>query len=132
LRLRGGQLKAILRGLARRRLGERISRGRKRGFGIPVQRWVAGQWRDQVRQSFRDSILAREGWINSEAVITQLEEAARRGSAPNQLWYLFVLEEWFKRERGELMDGSLGFSTRAFPRPRASDSGEASGLAVRA
>ncbi|HET9013678.1 MAG TPA: asparagine synthase (glutamine-hydrolyzing), partial [Gemmatimonadaceae bacterium] len=41
LRLRGGELKAVLRALARRRIGARVATGRKRGFTIPVERWMA-------------------------------------------------------------------------------------------
>jgi asparagine synthase (glutamine-hydrolysing) len=104
LRLRGGRLKAILRELARRRIGEEVARGRKRGFYIPVQRWIVGRWRDRVMESFRYSLLEKEGWINSRAAVSQLEEAGRRGLAPNQLWYLFVLESWLRRERCETFD----------------------------
>jgi asparagine synthase (glutamine-hydrolysing) len=101
LRLRRGQLKAVLRELARRKIGERVARGRKRGFGIPVQRWIAGQWRASVEELLRESVLAREGWIRSGPVLDQLESAARRGHAPNQLWYIFVLESWLRHERLE-------------------------------
>ena len=31
--------------------------GRKRGFGIPVQRWIVGRWRTAVEESLRDSLL---------------------------------------------------------------------------
>jgi asparagine synthase (glutamine-hydrolysing) len=101
LRLRGGRTKAILREIARRRIGEQVARGRKRGFGVPVQRWLAGRWTDAAREAFSDSILAREGWINTEAALAQLELGVRRGGASNQLWYLFVLESWLRREREE-------------------------------
>ena len=130
LRLQGGQLKAILRGLARRRLGERVSRGRKRGFGIPVQRWIAGQWHERVKQSFRDSILASEGWINAASVISQLEQAGRRGSAPKQLWYLFVLEQWLKRERGVRIDERSDVSPARLPLPGPPAGTGTPGLAV--
>jgi asparagine synthase (glutamine-hydrolysing) len=99
LRLKGGTLKAILREMARRHLGERVATGRKRGFGIPVQRWVAGRWRGRVADSLRDGLLEREGWINGDAAVAQLDRAAREGWSPNQLWYLFVLESWLRRER---------------------------------
>jgi asparagine synthase (glutamine-hydrolysing) len=48
VRLSGGRLKAILRELARRKIGDRVARGRKRGFGIPVGRWLVGRWRPVV------------------------------------------------------------------------------------
>jgi asparagine synthase (glutamine-hydrolysing) len=101
LRLHRGNLKALLRELARRRIGDRVARGRKRGFGVPVQRWIAGRWRAQVEESLRESLLEREGWIRSSAALEQLERAAREGWASKQLWYIFVLESWLKAERRE-------------------------------
>jgi asparagine synthase (glutamine-hydrolysing) len=99
VRLQGGQLKAILRELARRHLGERVANGRKRGFGIPVQRWLAGRWRDRVADSFRHSLLEREGWLRADGLLNELNNAAHSGSAPNQLWYSYVLESWLRHER---------------------------------
>jgi len=96
-RLKGGQLKAVLREVARRQIGDRVARGRKRGFGIPVQRWMAGRWRDAAQETFRSAHLGREGWINSEAALALLKRAAESGWAPNQLWYIFVLELWLRR-----------------------------------
>jgi asparagine synthase (glutamine-hydrolysing) len=101
VRLKGGTLKAILRELARRRLGERVASGRKRGFGIPVQRWLAGKWRDRAEATFRDSLLESDGWICGDAVLAQLDRAAQAGWSPNQLWYLFVLESWLRGEGRE-------------------------------
>jgi len=39
-------------------------------------------------------------------VLAQLEEATRRGTAPKQLWYLFVLEEWLRHERREPIEAA--------------------------
>ena len=96
LRLHGGRLKAILRELARRRIGERVASGSKRGFGIPVHRWIAGRWRAAALSAFEDSILSREGWIDGEAVRVKLCGLREGDNAPQQLWYLFVLESWLK------------------------------------
>ncbi len=99
LRLRGGQLKSVLRELARQKLGERVARGRKRGFTIPVQRWLVGRWRNTLTELLQTSILDREGLINSRAVLDRLTIAAEKGWAPNQLWYIFVLESWLRHEQ---------------------------------
>jgi asparagine synthase (glutamine-hydrolysing) len=101
VRLKGGQLKAVLRELARRKIGDEVASGRKRGFGIPVQRWIVGRWLPAVEQAFRESILAKEGWIRSAPVLDGLRAAAGRGVASNQLWYLFVLETWLRHERSQ-------------------------------
>jgi asparagine synthase (glutamine-hydrolysing) len=99
MRLKGGHLKAILRELARRHAGKQVASGRKRGFSIPVRRWIAGRWAPMVDEVFQNSVLQQEGWIRASAVQRQLREAAARGSASDQLWYLFVLESWLRRER---------------------------------
>ena len=101
VRLRGGTLKAVLRELARRRVGARVAGGRKRGFSIPVQRWVAGRWRAAVADSLRDSLAGRHGWVRAGAALERLEEAGRRGWAPNQLWYVYVLESWLRHEQAD-------------------------------
>jgi asparagine synthase (glutamine-hydrolysing) len=105
VRLHGGQLKAVLRELARKRLGERVSSGRKRGFGIPVQRWIAGKWQHRVREALSESILAKEGWISSSSSLRYLDLAVQNGEATRQLWYLFVLETWMRKESNDSLTG---------------------------
>lgn len=99
LRLRGGQLKAILRALAHRHLGERVARGRKRGFGVPVQRWLAGRWRGRLEELLTDSIMEQRGWLRAPEARAFLHQTAARGLVPNQLWYIFVLETWLRQEQ---------------------------------
>ncbi len=99
VRLKGGRLKAILRALAGKKLDNQLARGRKRGFSIPVQRWLVGRWRNAIAELLQTSILDREGWIDSAAALERLTVAAEKGWAPNQLWYIFVLEWWLRHER---------------------------------
>jgi asparagine synthase (glutamine-hydrolysing) len=99
VRLHQGKLKAVLRELARRHVSEQVAGGRKRGFGIPVERWLVGRWRPAVEEAFRDSILDREGWIRSDAVLAALSRAVAGGQAPTRLWYLYVLESWMRAEQ---------------------------------
>jgi len=99
VRLRGGRLKAVLRELARRRVSERVAFGKKRGFGVPVQRWTAGPWRGAVEESFRHSVLHKEGWLDASAILHRLESPETDGWAPQRLCYAYVLESWLKHER---------------------------------
>jgi len=107
VRLRGGSLKAVLRELARRRLGARVADAPKRGFTIPVQRWVAAHWLPKFDALLNDSILESEGWIRSAAVSEALQNARQKQWAANQLWYIFVLESWLRREREAQTDLTL-------------------------
>jgi len=99
LRLQGGRPKAILRELARRRIGNRIASGVKRGFGIPVQRWIAGQWYHDVERQLSDSLLHQEGWLDAPAVLRRLRVSKVIGWAPKRIWYAYVLERWLREER---------------------------------
>ena len=98
-RMHGGRLKSLLRALAAEKIGERLAQGRKRGFTIPVNRWLVGRWRNALTNLLDDAVSDREGWINSRAVVKQLDDAVERGWAPNQFWYIFVLESWLRHEQ---------------------------------
>jgi asparagine synthase (glutamine-hydrolysing) len=96
--LHGGQLKALLRAVAARRISPRVATGAKRGFSIPVERWVAGAWADSARDHFAESLLDARGWVRKEAVLADLASARNRRIAPTRLWYLYVLEAWMRSE----------------------------------
>lgn len=98
-RLRSGRLKAVLREIARRRLGPRVSRGKKRGFTIPVERWLAGRWKEDVTRTLQDALLARDGWIRQDALASVVERAVATGGATHHLWYCYVLESWLRHEQ---------------------------------
>ncbi len=99
-RLHRGTLKAILRNLADRHLGPRVSQGRKRGFSIPVNRWLVERWKNRFEEFFSNSLLDKEGWISAHAVKAEYARAVERGHASNQLWYLYMLEHWIRQRNG--------------------------------
>ncbi len=98
-KLHGGELKAVLRELARRRIGPRVAGLRKRGFAVPVRDWFARGWRRTMIETFTDSQLAEQGWADTERALAQLRAVPEGGHIPNQLWYLFVLEHWLRADR---------------------------------
>jgi asparagine synthase (glutamine-hydrolysing) len=98
IRMQGGRLKAVLREIARRRIGDRVASGRKQGFVVPVQEWLASRWYSHAERMFADSLLARHGYIQPDAVAKELAGARKTGRAPLYLWYLFVLERWMAHE----------------------------------
>jgi hypothetical protein len=75
---------------------------KKRGFTIPVLRWLARQWCSRAREVFNDSILARTGWIDGKHVLIELDRAVARALRRRTLWNIFVLESWLQREHLEV------------------------------
>jgi len=104
VRLRNGELKAVLREIARRRIGEQVASGKKRGFTIPVEAWMGQRWHSRVEASFRDSLLVAGEWVHRKALDAELAQASAAGVASRRLWYLWVLEEWLRAERDGTTD----------------------------
>lgn len=98
LRMRNRTLKAVLREIARRHLGEEVALGKKKGFGVPVQRWLTGKWKNDFERMMQDSELDKAGWIKSKNVLNLFNEAKKQNWAPRQLWFILVFEAWLRSE----------------------------------
>ena len=99
VRQHGGELKAILREIVRRRIGQRAASERKRGFTIPVESWVRGRWRAPLDALLADSRLHAEGWIDAPAARRLLASPTLDEASARQLWYVLVAERWLRQER---------------------------------
>jgi asparagine synthase (glutamine-hydrolysing) len=98
VRLRRGRLKAILRELVSREISPQVARRVKRGFGVPVQRWLVGRWRSWAEALLENPLAEKDGWIEPGAA-SRLIAATREGVAPASLWYVVVLESWLRQAR---------------------------------
>jgi asparagine synthase (glutamine-hydrolysing) len=98
LRLRGGELKPVLREIVRRNVSPEVASRPKRGFTVPVERWLATRWRAQLEAMLDTPLLQREGWIRPGALEPLIRSSLARQQAPVQLWYLVVLENWLRHK----------------------------------
>ena len=96
VRLQNGELKSILREIARRRIGHGVAGRAKRGFEIPVSRWLAREWGPEFLDLFQNSLLAGQGFVDSGAAVRLWKRTSPNGKVPVQLWRLFVLENWMR------------------------------------
>jgi len=99
LRLRGGELKAVLRALVRRHLGSEVADRRKQGFTVPVWNWLTTGWRPQLEALGKGTLLEEEGWIRRRTLDQAASAAFSQARAPVQLWTLVVLENWLRSSR---------------------------------
>ena len=90
--------KAVLREIVRKRIDPELATGSKKGFGVPVQRWLVNEWSDLFRESLSDSRAGELGIINPETVLEMYEKAVTDEWAPRQLWFILVLENWLRSE----------------------------------
>ncbi len=104
LKLHKGLSKFLLKRAGQRLLPKTILNRKKRGFAIPLSRWVRGPLAPCVETSISDSPL----WERSHGASSPLSRATfrvwqkqheeRRCDRSKSLWALVVLDQWMKKE----------------------------------
>jgi asparagine synthase (glutamine-hydrolysing) len=97
LKLHGLQSKFLLKRALRGTLPAEILTRRKKGFGIPVARWVRGPLKEQFLSALAPSRISAEGLLDPSAVHALLQDhlAGRRDNR-KPLWTLFMFERWYE------------------------------------
>jgi asparagine synthase (glutamine-hydrolysing) len=97
LKMRGLRTKALLRDAMAERLPAAVLRGRKMGFGVPIDRWFRADLREMAYDVLLSEQARSRGLFRPEAVKTLLDEhAAGRRRHHHRLWALLFLELWFR------------------------------------
>ncbi|MBX9603398.1 MAG: asparagine synthase (glutamine-hydrolyzing) [Bryobacteraceae bacterium] len=97
-KLRGRERKYLLKRVAESYLPPEIIYRPKRGFAIPLAKWIAGPLRPRIEQILRDSP-AWDG-MNRETFAAWLKlHLAARQDFSRSLWALLVLDHWMRREK---------------------------------
>ncbi|MCI0338023.1 MAG: asparagine synthase (glutamine-hydrolyzing) [Acidobacteria bacterium] len=95
LKFRGLTGKYILKRAMQDRLPEEVIKRPKKGFGMPVAKWIKGELQPLVRDLFAPERLKRRGLFNPEYVQKLLDEH-ERGQADHRklIWTLLMFEMW--------------------------------------
>jgi len=88
----------LLKKLAERYLPQTIVHRPKQGFMMPLERWLAGELKDEMAHALGRAGLQRRGLIRPQAVdgLVAAHSSGRKNHAM-RLWVLLVLERWFQR-----------------------------------
>jgi len=97
-KLHGLTTKYVLKKAVGQILPAKIIRRPKKGFGIPVGRWINGPLRDLFDDVLSADSIRREG-IFDASFVRQLLDEHRKGRKDNRklLWTLFVFQLWRRR-----------------------------------
>jgi asparagine synthase (glutamine-hydrolysing) len=96
VRFHRGRLKAVLREIVRRQIGETVAARRKQGFTVPVERWLASRWSSELDRLKEKPEVERHGWVRPGSLVKLIDEGIRRQWVPLQFWFLLVLERWLE------------------------------------
>jgi asparagine synthase (glutamine-hydrolysing) len=92
-----GRPKRILRELARRLYGERVSGAKKQGFSIPIHGWVRGPARNVALDLLSAESVRRIDALDADAVERVVaDHMAGRRSLGWEVWGLMVLAAWHR------------------------------------
>lgn len=94
------QGKRVLRTLHERRFGTALARRKKRGFGVPVEKWLRGPFDAACEQLFARARLERFGLLAP----AELSDGGFRRWAetdPWLLWHAFALASWCEATLGD-------------------------------
>ncbi len=96
--LRGLTTKYILKQAMRDKLPAEVIDRPKKGFGMPVAKWIKGELRPLVREIFSPSRLNRRGLFKPD-YIDQLLSEHERGVADHRklIWTLLMFEMWAEK-----------------------------------
>jgi asparagine synthase (glutamine-hydrolysing) len=98
LKLKGFTSKYILKNAMKNWLpGDLINRPKK-GFGVPIGKWVKGPLKELFEDLLSSDRIKREGFLNPEYVTTLLQDhLVNKKDNRKQLWTLLVWELWVNR-----------------------------------
>ena len=97
-KFKGFQRKYILKKLMQGKLPNEIVHRKKKGFGVPIGRWLRGDLKPLVLDLLGKESIEKMGFFNSTYVHEVLEEHFQ-GKRDNrkQIWTLFVFAMWWKK-----------------------------------
>ena len=98
LKVRGIETKYIFKKIMNRYLPPGIARRAKKGFGIPIAKWIRSDLKELFEEELSERKIAQEGILNP-LYVRRLFDDHLRGVKDNrkQLWAILIFELWYKR-----------------------------------
>lgn len=98
LKLKGGEKKSVLKSALRGIVPDEVLYGKKRGFGVPVSRWLRGPLSAYLRDTLTDDSIRQSGLFNEEELGRRINQHLE-GSADygQSLYKMLNLAVWYRR-----------------------------------
>ncbi len=98
LKLKGFTSKYILKKAMVNILPNEVIQRKKKGFGVPIAKWVKGPLRELFADLLSSDRIKQEGFLNPEYVTSLLQDhLSSKKDNRKQLWTLLVWELWVNR-----------------------------------
>jgi asparagine synthase (glutamine-hydrolysing) len=98
LKLRGFTSKYLLKKAMKNFLPEEVIERKKKGFGVPIAKWVKGPLKELFGDLLSYDRIKKEGFLNPDYVTALLQDhLSNKRDNRKQLWTLLVWELWLNR-----------------------------------
>jgi asparagine synthase (glutamine-hydrolysing) len=112
LKIRGSQLKFVLRELMKNKLPRNILRREKIGFDIPAHDWFRGALKPFLLDTLTESAVKETGLFRWEGIEKLLRDhLERRANLGYHLWGLMTLFVWIKRWKVQTVQPKIEYKT---------------------
>ena len=90
--------KYILRKMAYDYLPSELLDGPKKGFGVPLAKWMRGPLQDEIKQYSDPVFLQQQGIFNSKCIekIINIQYKDNKVIYSNILWAFYMFQRWYK------------------------------------
>jgi asparagine synthase (glutamine-hydrolysing) len=99
LKIKGGQTKCLLRKLAEKYLPAELINQPKRGFEIPLKKWIDGELKDLIAAYILNSTAYCRNFVEAGFIEKLWQRKIKAGDEKRakMIWTLFALEVWYKK-----------------------------------
>jgi asparagine synthase (glutamine-hydrolysing) len=95
LKLKGFTTKYLWKKAIKDRLPDEIARRGKKGFGIPIARWLCGELKELMLELLSENNLKKQGIFNPVFVKTLVSDhLAHRADNRKKIWNLLIFQLW--------------------------------------
>ncbi|MFQ5887594.1 MAG: asparagine synthase (glutamine-hydrolyzing) [Candidatus Hydrothermarchaeales archaeon] len=102
-KLNGLKTKYLFKKAAKGILPEKIVHRPKKGFGIPISHWLAGELKDFMLDYLGEERIKRQGFFNFSYINNLIEgHLAKKSDNRKLLWPLLVFQIWYERFMGRV------------------------------
>jgi asparagine synthase (glutamine-hydrolysing) len=98
LKVKGSTTKYLPKQVFKSMLPETILKRPKKGFGIPVAKWINADFRQIADELLNEKYLERQGIFN-KTYVTNLLQQHRTGAFDRrkELWTLLMFQQWWQK-----------------------------------
>ena len=98
LKLKGFKTKYILKRLMKNKLPENIINRPKKGFGLPIAKWLTNELKDFAFDLLSEKKIKEQGIFNYSEIKKLLDEHVnKKADHRKKIWTLLMFQEWYRR-----------------------------------